>query len=413
MDLRFRGSLGYIPGMRVMFTFLRGCVAVLAMPVAVFAQSGMDLGEVVREGGDRIALAVESGESDLRDIARRAFSLHGGYALAPASRAGLVVRLERSGARSVTAVLSSGRPARERARQQVSGSDLRDAVLRACDRVVEATLETPGFFAGKLAFAGEQRGASEIYVSDLLFNRVRPLTRDRALVTGPSWAPDGDKLLYTTYHESGFPDIYEIDLATNRRQPIATFKGTNSGGAYSPDGRRIAMVLSGTGNSELYVANAIGKNLRRLTTNKSLEAAPSWSPDGRRIVYTSDAPGKPQLFEISSRGGPSRRLPTDISGYCAEPDWNPADPGRIAFTAAVRGGFQIAVYDARRRSSEIVTSVRDSAVEPDWLNDGRHLVFTQRREGRTRLMLLDTESGKVSALHKPGFGNASSADFVY
>lgn len=390
-----------------------GCVAFLALAGAGFAQSGMDLGEVVREGEGRIALAVESEDATLRDIARRAFSLHGGYVRAPVSRAGLVLRLERAGQRSVVAALSSGRSSGERARQEISGRDLRDAVLRACDQVVEATAGTPGFFAGKLAFVGEQRGVSEIYVSDLLFNRVRPLTRDRALVTGPSWGPDGDKLLYTTYHESGFPDIYLIDLTSDRRLPIATFKGTNSGGAFSPDGRRIAMALSGTGNSEIYVANSLGKNLRRLTTNKSLEAAPSWSPDGRRLVYTSDAPGKPQLYEISSRGGPSRRLPTNISGYCAEPDWNPVDPQRIAFTVAVSGGFQIAVYDARARSSEIVTSVRESAVEPDWLNDGRHLVFTQRRDGRTRLMLLDTETGNVSPLHNPGFGNASSADFVY
>ena len=45
--------------------------------------------------------------------------------------------------------------------------------------------------------------------------------------------------------------------------------------------------------------------------------------------------------------------------------------------------------------------------------DGRHLVFTQRNSGSTRLMLLDTVTKKVSALHKAGFGDASSASYVY
>ena len=85
----------------------------------------------------------------------------------------------------------------------------------------------------------------------------------------------------------------------------------------------------------------------------------------------------------------------------------------IAFTAAVGGGFQIALYDSATRSSQILTSVQESAVEPAWLNDGRHLVFTQRQKGRMRLMLLDTETKKVSALHVPEFGDASSATFVY
>jgi TolB protein len=259
---------------------------------------------------------------------------------------------------------------------------------------------------------GKQRGFSEIYSSDLLFNRVKPLTRDRALVTGPKWSPDGRRLVYTTYYKTGFPDIYMLDFNSGRKVPVATFKGTNTGASFSPDGRRLAMSLSGTGNSEIYVSDTRGKNMRRLTRNKSLEASPSWSPDGRRLVYTSDAPGKPQLYEISSNGGPARRIPTNISSYCSEPVWNPVDDSLIAFTAAVSGGFQIALYDANKRSSEILTG-GSSSLEPTWMRDGRHLVFTQRNGGSTRLMLLDTVTKKVSPLHKPNFGDASSASYVY
>jgi len=241
---------------------------------------------------------------------------------------------------------------------------------------------------------------------------VRPLTRDRALVTGPRWSPDGTRLLFTTYHKAGFPDIYSINLATGRKEPIATFKGTNTGGAYSPDGRRIAMTLSGTGNSEIFIADSQGKNLRRLTTNKSNEASPNWSPDGTRLVYTSDAAGMPQLFQISVNGGAPQRIQTNISRYCSEPAWNPVDPNKIAFTASIGGGFQIAVYDFKTRSSKQITSGA-SSVEPVWLSDGRHLVFTKREGGRTRLMLVDSETGKVSALHSPGVGDTSSASFVY
>jgi TolB protein len=278
--------------------------------------------------------------------------------------------------------------------------------------VVEATLQSKGFFAGRLAFVCKKRGVSELYTSDLLFTRVSPLTADRSLITGPKWSPDGSSLLYTSYFKSGFPDIYMIDADSRRKTPVATFKGLNSGGVFSPDGRQIAMALSGTGNSEIYVSDSRGKNIRRLTRNKSLETSPSWSPDGRRLVYTSDAPGKPQLYEISSTGGPARRIPTNISSYCSEPVWNPVDESLIAFTAAVRGGFQIALYDAKKRRSEILTGGA-SSLEPTWLRDGRHLVFTQRNGDKVGLMLLDTVTKKVSALHRPSFGEVSAASFVY
>lgn len=397
--------------MRRFIPFLFSLCIFSPVGTPVFAET-ITLDPLDRAGEGRLAIALESSDESVASLARRAFGLHGAFVGARPSDAAFVIRLEPSGRSSVQLSVGSGEPFVEQLSRNVSGSDLQNAVLRACDLVVEATLQSRGFFAGKLAFVGKQREVSEIYTTDLLFTRVRPLTRDRSLVTGPKWSPDGQRLLYTTYYKTGFPDIYRIDVSSGRKTPIATYKGTNSGGVFSPDGRRIAMALSGTGNSEIHVADANGRNPRRLTNNKSLEASPSWSPDGRRLVYTSDAPGKPQLFEISSSGGPSRRIPTNISSYCSEPAWNPVDDSLIAFTAAVSGGFQIALYDAEARSSKILTE-GPSSLEPAWVRDGRHLIFTQRQGGRTQLMLLDTETGKTSALHKPGFGDASSGSFVY
>ncbi|MEM7790802.1 MAG: biopolymer transporter Tol [Verrucomicrobiota bacterium] len=391
-------------------------ILILVISLFVFVQHAdsqtIDIGEAVGTGGDAMLIAVESSDAGLLDLAQRAFNIHGGYKLTTKDRAAFVLGIERASGPSVTLTIGSGKTYVEQLRKTVRGSDMQNAALRACDLAVKATLGIDGFFAGKLAFVGKQRGISEIYTSSILFTGVRALTADRSLVTGPSWSPDGSRLLYTTYYKTGFPDIYMMDLRSNQKRPVATFKGLNTGARFSPDGNRIAMSLSGTGNSEIYVSDLQGRNLKRLTSNRSLEASPSWSPDARRLVFTSDAPGKPQLYEISVNGGPSQKIPTNVSSYCSEPAWNPVNSDLIAFTAAVAGGFQIAVYDFKTRKSTILTSGA-SSVEPAWTNDGRHLVFTERRNGRTRLMLLDTKSKKVSALHNPNFGDASSASFVY
>ena len=372
----------------------------------------IELDPLTRNDKGKLAINVGSSDPDVSRLARRAFALHGGIVVTEPKDASFLVKIEATGDSSALLTLGSGQPYAEQLRRIISGRDLQNAVLRACDLVVEATFKSKGFFAGRLAFVCKQNGFSELYTSDLLFTRISPLTADRALINGPKWSPDGGSLLYTSYFKSGFPDIYKIDVDSRRKTPIATFKGLNSGGAFSPDGRQIAMSLSGTGNSEIYVSDSRGKNIRRLTANKSLETSPSWSPDGSRLVYTSDAPGKPQLYEISSSGGTARRIPTNISSYCSEPVWNPVDENLIAFTAAVRGGFQIALYDAKKRSSELLTSGA-SSLEPTWLRDGRHLVFTQRKGGVIRLMLLDTLTKEVSALHAPSFGEASMASYVY
>jgi len=382
-------------------------------PLAGAADQPVYGGEITAQAERRtVALSVESESASARRLARRAFALHGGFRVVPAAEAALRARFAREGD-AVRLVVGAGEPLQKQLDRRVSGDDARDAILRACDLVVNGVYGTPGFFAGELAFVGKQRGASEIYVSDLLFDQVRQVTSDKALVLGPEWAPEGDRLLYTSYHASGFPDIFQIDFSSGRRRGFATFEGTNTGASFSPDGSRVAMVLSGTGNAELFVADREGGSIQRLTDNSSLEASPSWSPEGRRLVFTSDAPGEPRLFEIGARGGPMRVLPTDISGYTAEPHWNPVRERLIAFTAAMGRGFQIALYDRQKEKSEFVTSGPGDAMEPCWLSDGRHLVYTRERDGGKRLMLLDTETGESQALHSPSFGQAYQADFVY
>jgi TolB protein len=239
------------------------------------------------------------------------------------------------------------------------------------------------------------------------------LTRDRSQCLSPNLSPDSRTLLYTSYHGTGFPDIYKIDLATGKRTVFAGFKGTNTGATFSPDGRSVAMILSGSGNSEVYISNAEGRQLRRLTRSSSLEADPTWSPDGRRLAFTSDQMGGPQIFTIDAQGRSVSRVRTDISRNCSEPVWNPRDASVIAFTAAVAGEFEVAVYSFKEGRSRILSKGAGDAVHPVWLNDGRHLIYTERTPRLTRLMILDTVTGKRARLSPVELNNAREAAPVY
>jgi TolB protein len=199
----------------------------------------------------------------------------------------------------------------------------------------------------------------------------------------------------------------------NRRiSLLASFKGTNSGGRYSPDGSRVVMVLSGEGNPEIYVGTASGHQIRRLTNTPAIEASPDWSPDGSRLVFASDAPGRPQLYMMSANGGGMTRVTYNVSAYCAEPDWNRADPNKIAFTAAQGRGYQIGVWDLASRSGKIVSRAPMDAIEPVWAGDGRHVICTFRAANTSSLYLLDTETGSAVRLSPTALGNASSATYL-
>ena len=361
-----------------------------------------------------IPIALESSDGEVLSLATKAFETHGHYRIAATEEAQFTLGLERLGADALEVRIRAKNEAQDRARRRITArSGWKEALMRACDFAVMQTSELPGYFAGKLAFVGQRTGNREIFTSDLFFQNVQQVTSDRSDSLLPRWSPDGRKLLYTGYFKSGFPDIFLLDVETGQRRTFAAYKGMNTGASFDPTGAWVAMILSPNGNPELYVADANGGGLRRLVGTKGIESSPTWSPDGRRLAVASDILGKPQLYEVAADGGRLKRLPTDISGYCAEPAWNPIHTDRIAFTAATGGSFQVALYDAKEGKGRFLTQGPGDCLEPCWANDGRHLFYTQRRGPSKSLFILDTETGKSTPLHSPSFGQASQCAFIY
>jgi TolB protein len=392
------------------FLFLLSSIFWSMVPAGL-AQDAIQLGDVVGSASVRARTIQVFGEpAGLADQAARLFDLHGGFERV-GNRSDFTFRFVANGANGVS--LSIGSRGKELWQGSFQGSTQREALFAAADVAVTKTLGIPGFFQSSIAFVSDRTGHAEIYKADILFQAVRQLTRDRSQCLSPDLSPDGKTLLYTSYHGTGFPDIYKIDLASGKRSVFAGFKGTNTGATFSPDGRSVAMILSGSGNSEVYLSNTEGRQLRRLTRSTSLEAGPCWSPDGRRLAFTSDQMGGPQIFAMDVQGRSMSRVRTDISRNCSEPAWNPRDSTQIAFTAAIAGEFEVAVYSFKEGRSQIISKGSGDAVHPAWLNDGRHLVYTERTPRYTRLMILDTITGKRARLSPVELNNAQEASPVY
>lgn len=369
----------------------------------VFAQRDIGTVDVLADSKTHV-VRVSANVTALNNLALQAFRSHGRYRVA-ASGYSYDIQFEQLSANQVQVNVSDSSGAKVLS-QTVTGTSARNALLKAADVAVEKTngLGLKGYFASKLTFIGERTGKKEVYTSDLFFGDMKQITKDNSQAMTPRWSPDGGKVIYTSYFRSGFPDIFQIDLQNYQRNSFVSFKGTNSGARYSPNGQQVAMVLSGEGNAEIYVGNADGKQIRRLTRTDAVEASPCFSPDGRRVVFTSDAAGGPQLYTMSVNGGSMSRVPTNISRYCAEPDWNRVDANKIAFTMRIGSGYQVAVYDFSIRASEQVSSAPYDALEPCWLADGRHLVYTARDQQTSRICILDTETGRSTTVSPSNFG---------
>jgi TolB protein len=421
-------SLATITALFAMHNLLRLLALALAM-TSLNAFAVQDLGDVVISADLKtIAVRVSGSPAEIDNLAKQAFNAHGRYRLAAtggafdikftqvAAAQVQVVVVKRGSSVSVemdgSAIKSQGASSGSGVvlSQVVSGTSSRNALFRAADLAVKATSGLKGFFSNRLTFISTYSGHQEVFTSDLFFGEVKQITRDNAQAITPRWAPDGRKILYTSFYKSGFPDIFLIDLNSLQRTLFVSVKGTNSGARFSPDASQVAMVLSGEGNPEIYVSNAQGRQIARRTRSASVEASPCWSPDGSKLLFTSDAAGGPQLYVMPAGGGSIQRIPTAISRYCAEPDWSKGDPTKIAFTVRVGSGYQVAVYDlSGKMPTKIVSKAAGDAVEPSWLGDGRHVVYTARAANSRSLTILDTETGKTTRISPPAMREVSQA----
>ncbi len=352
-----------------------------------------DAGIIDVSGSSGLAIHVSGATAELDALANTAFNAHGYYRRV-ASGGVFAIRFSSAGANQVNVQVSKGTAVV--LNQTATGNNTRNAFFRAADAAVKVTSGLNGFFASKLAFVSNRTGKDEIYVSDLFFGEMKQITNDRAFAMTPRWSPDGSRLIYTSFFRSGFPDIYVLNLGSMRRDTFVSVQGTNSGARFSPNGQKVVMVLSGYGTPEISVAPASGRPISRLTHSDAVKSSPCFSPDGGQIVFASE-PG-PGLYVMPASGGSPRKL-AGLSTYCAEPDWSRGDPNKIAYTFREAGGrFQVGVLDLKTGKSEKVSKADYDGVEPCWLADGRHLLYTARAAGSRSLAILDTVSGRTVRL---------------
>jgi TolB protein len=382
----------------------------LALVLSTPAVAQRYIGDVDVAADNRtVPVRVSGSTQELNTIAQQAFGAHGRYHIV-ASGYIYDIKFSPAGASQVRVDIERGIGGGVVASEVASGPSLRGALFAAADIAVEKTngLGLKGFFTSKLVFVSERSGHQELYTSDLFFGDVKQITHDRAIAMSPRWSPDGERVIYTSFFKSGFPDIFQIDLGTYQRTTFVSFKGTNSGARFSPDGRQVAMVLSGEGETEIYTSNAYGRAVSRKTHSEFTKASPCWSPDGSRIIFAAGNP-EPQLYVIAASGGMPQRVTYDVSGYCAEPDWSRASPNKVAFTMKVGRNYQIGVLDLSTRHGEQASKAPFDGIEPSWLPDGRHVVYTARSASTSRISILDTETGKSVAISPSSFGASQQA----
>jgi TolB protein len=278
---------------------------------------------------------------------------------------------------------------------------IRSMAHRFSDALVFGFTGEKGIAQTRIAFMSDRTGKKELYIMDYDGANLIQVTRDRTVAVTPRWSPDGKLITFVSYRD-GAPSLHSYVPASGRRWLMLKLPGTTMSPSWSPMGDRLALSSSQGGDQDVYLADAEGRNLRRLTFGLGDDLSASWSPSGQQIAFNSNRGGSPQIYIMNADGSDQQRLTFD-GPYNTTPAFSPKGDW-IAYTCRLDSGHQICLIspDGERRAQ--VTTAPGGNDTPSWAPGGRHIVFQSNRGGDSHLYVIGVDGTGEEALTS-GDGN--------
>ena len=241
-------------------------------------------------------------------------------------------------------------------------------------------------FPGQLVLLVFSSGGSSLIGCSELGGAVEASAQPSQATCRPAVRPEGGTPLIAFSREViGNADIYVMNADGSDIVRMTTAVGIDIDPSWSPDGSRIAFRSVRDGQDEIYVMNADGSCQRNLSRSPVDDRSPAWSPDGRLIAFDHFSDSAFQdIAVISPDGGEMRRITQHSGEYAA---WSP-DGKRLAFASARDGDYEIYVINLDGSGERRLTDNASYDMYPAWSPNGQWIAYESGDQQHLQIHLM-------------------------
>ncbi len=321
--------------------------------------------------------------------------------------------------------------------------------------VVEGLRSGEGYFSAdgrRMIYQSEAPGPNpfyQIFLMDLETGRARRVSPGTGLTTCSWIHPTLDRVMFSSTHEDPGAvekqnaeiamraagadrpyawnydphyEIYHADGDGSGLVNLTNSRGYDAEGSYSADGSRILFASNREAYDrpltraerrlleddasyfmDLYIMNADGADVRRLTFSPGYDGGPFFSPDGGRVVWRRFNPdgGSAEIWTMDVDGGDQRQLTAE--GMVAwGPYYHPSGEYIIYSSNALgHANFELFMIDADGARPPVrVTGTDGTDILPVFSPDGARLAWSTTRApgGAAQIHIADWNHDKALEL---------------
>ncbi len=272
--------------------------------------------------------------------------------------------------------------------------------------------------ATSVVFYSNRDGDDDVYMMDLDGTGLHQLTNEPGRDYEGDISPDGKTIVFATQRAAGDnsqlflmdadgSNVRRLTFSADEGSPYAAGNVIDDYAHWSYDGTRVVFQrssdVSGNMDADVWVIDPATGEERQITNlPDTWDSTPAFTHDNKAVTFERGTGPDFSIYRVDLDTGEATRLTGDNAGRAVGGKLSP-DGKKLLYTSNIDGDVEIYLQDMDSGDTTNLTDNEAVDTYPHWSPDGKQILFESDRDGNHEIYVMDANGADVRRLtNDPG-----------